>query len=78
MIKIKFFTTSNCHLCDDAEFLLQKYLQDQIITIDKIDIADSDYLVDLYGIRIPVIRRLDSDKELGWPFDERVLIDFFR
>lgn len=42
----------------------------------RLDIADSDDLLDRYGIKIPVIKRLDTDAEIGWPFGESDL-EFF-
>ena len=37
------------------------------IEIEAVEIADSDELVDRYGIRIPVVRTPD-EREIGWPF----------
>lgn len=34
-----------------------------------IDISDDAVLFEKYGMRIPVLRRMDNDTELGWPFD---------
>ncbi|RLA00239.1 MAG: glutaredoxin family protein, partial [Gammaproteobacteria bacterium] len=72
MIQIEFFTTLGCHLCEDAELLLQTPLNDGRIQIHSVDIAEgdnSDRLMEIYGLRIPVIKRLDTMDELGWPFD---------
>ena len=44
--------------------------------IDEVDIADSDELLALYGIRIPVIKRSDTGVEIGWPFDSQQFIQF--
>ena len=47
--------------------LLHQLKREEIVdTWQVIDIADSDTLVDQYGIRIPVI--LYREQELGWPF----------
>jgi hypothetical protein len=41
-------------------------------TVDLIDIASEDKLVDQYGMQIPIL--LAEKQELGWPFDEDELI----
>jgi hypothetical protein len=41
-----------------------------------VDIADTDELVALYGEKIPVLRCIDSQKVLCWPFDERAVSCF--
>ena len=32
-------------------------------------IADDAELLEQYGVRIPVLRRVDTGEELDWPFD---------
>ena len=59
------YTTCGCHLCEQAEVLLQHWATQ----IDVIEIANDTELLDRYGVRIPVLRRIDSGKELDWPFD---------
>ena len=41
-----------------------------------VDIADDDQLIERYGTRIPVLRRMDTGAELGWPFDAAQLLTF--
>ena len=62
---IKFYGTSCCHLCEQAEAVLREV----DIVAEHIDIADDDMLLERYGTRIPVLRRIDNGAELGWPFD---------
>ncbi|MCP3673949.1 MAG: glutaredoxin family protein [Gammaproteobacteria bacterium] len=76
MTKIKFYTTIGCHLCEDAHLLIDQLVKQGSVSVQMIDIADSDELIDSYGIRIPVIQRTDTEKELGWPFDESELAEF--
>ena len=60
------YSTLGCHLCELAESLLnQSTLSDWRL----VDISDSEALVDLYGVRIPVLKNTANEKELGWPFD---------
>ena len=72
------YTTVGCHLCEQALDLINPLLIDFSFGLEAVDIADSDELVEKYGIRIPVLRRPDIDKELGWPFDQQQLLAFFR
>ena len=67
------FGTSHCHLCEQAQVLLQELG----IAALKIDIVADDTLLERYGVRIPVLRRRDG-AELGWPFDAALLIQFTR
>lgn len=66
------YGTSCCHLCEQAEAILHAIGA----RAEHIDIAEDDALLERYGIRIPVVRRLDNDTELGWPFDETALRRF--
>ncbi|MEH6626252.1 MAG: glutaredoxin family protein [Motiliproteus sp.] len=76
MKHLLFYTTAGCHLCEIAITLIQQTLDAEMYQIDAIEISDSDVLVDLYGIRIPVLADPDSKAELGWPFDQQKLRDF--
>jgi Glutaredoxin-like domain (DUF836) len=49
-----------------ASPLLDKYA----FRLEEVDITTSLELMELYGVRIPVLKRPDS-KELGWPFDSQ-------
>jgi hypothetical protein len=60
------YTTSGCHLCEQAERLIQ---QQASITVMAVEITDSAELLERYGLRIPVLQRLETGEELGWPFD---------
>jgi len=74
---INLYTTLGCHLCDDALKLLDEYsAKTSPLDIVEIEIADSDVLVDRYGIRIPVIQLPTNQLELGWPFDSALLKAF--
>ena len=66
-MRLKLYTTSNCHLCEQAEQLLKSIKEVQDITL--IEIAINDDLIELYGTRIPVLQRTDNLAELSWPFN---------
>ncbi|MDP2805919.1 MAG: glutaredoxin family protein [Gallionellaceae bacterium] len=63
--QLKLFGTHFCHLCDEAKAIVQA----SGIKFEYVDIADDDDLIGRYGIHIPVLQRIDSNAELGWPFD---------
>ena len=71
---IYFYTGKNCCLCDDAQLILNRVAPD--IDCVKLDVRESTELYHLYGARIPVLKRQDSEQELGWPFDEQQLREF--
>jgi hypothetical protein len=46
------------------------------IEADYVDITGDDELLEKYGIRIPVLKRVDTGAELGWPFDAVAVLRF--
>lgn len=66
------YGTEFCHLCDAAKAILCE----TGIDADYIDIAEDDALLEKYGIRIPVLQRVDTGAELGWPFDATTVSRF--
>lgn len=74
--KLIFYTTAGCHLCDIAKALFDATLNPEFFQIEEKDIADEDSLIDQYGTRIPVLKRVGNEKELGWPFDQQQLVEF--
>ena len=76
MLIITLYSTENCHLCEQVLALCQPYMQQDLISVQSIDIAEHDDLLESYWIRIPVLKREDKGNELGWPFDETMLEQF--
>ncbi|MDD2914349.1 MAG: glutaredoxin family protein [Gallionella sp.] len=66
------YGTSCCHLCEKAEAVLHT----AGIIAEHIDIAADDGLLERYGTRIPVLRRIDNGAELNWPFDAAGVLRF--
>ncbi len=64
MTVITLLTTAGCHLCEQAEAILNTLNVD----VNKIEIGDDDDLVERYGTRIPVLKFADNSI-LNWPFD---------
>ena len=69
LINIILYSTVDCHLCEQAAEMLYGFEQQGLVVIETIDIARNDDFLELYGLRIPVIKRMDTGEELGWPFD---------
>lgn len=74
------YGTLGCHLCELAEVQLSEAMMHlpQFVDIECIDIADSDEMIEQYGVRIPVLRRTRDQAELDWPFADTALLDFLR
>lgn len=75
-LELLLYTTLGCHLCDDAEAVIKSCLNPEYIELVKVEIADSDALVESYGTRIPVVGVEGESAELNWPFDQPALIEF--
>ena len=60
------YATSGCHLCERAEALVRGAVA---VAFLPVEIADDAELLERYGVRIPVLRRVDTGEELDWPFD---------
>lgn len=75
MMLLTLYTTSGCHLCEEAEQMLNVLQRQQVCRWVAIEISEDDRLVDLYGIRIPVIAS-EEGRQLGWPFTLETLNDW--
>jgi len=66
------YTRNGCHLCDQAAALLDR----AGIAWRPVDIDRDARLEECYGLRVPVLRRPDSGRELDYPFDEAGVQEF--
>jgi hypothetical protein len=66
-LELILYSTSACHLCEQALVLVQPVLGDKV-RLREIDISDSEELFQRYGLLIPVLRLAAVDAELHWPF----------
>ena len=73
---LRLYGTSACHLCEEASALLQNLACEIELHWSEIDIAQDDQLLQRYGIKIPVLQRVDSNTELCWPFSEADILDW--
>ncbi|MBT3428496.1 MAG: glutaredoxin family protein [Gammaproteobacteria bacterium] len=67
-MKVNLYTTSGCHLCELALAQIQTLQLHFQISLTEVEIANSDDLIERYGVRIPVISTDQSTTELAWPF----------
>ena len=70
------YTTSGCHLCEEAKVILWPLLTEFGLRLREIDIADSDALIEQYSTRIPVVAFEKAGRELEWPFITSEARDF--
>lgn len=75
-INLILYTTSHCHLCDQAELLLKACSNSNDMTWKSVEISDSTELLEHYAIRIPVLKRIDNDVEIAWPFTAHEVSNF--
>jgi|TARA_B110000977_G_scaffold134348_1_gene170991 hypothetical protein len=71
MASLTLFMTEHCALCETVLDMLFTVPAMQGITLNTIDIALDDALVEKYGERIPVLKV--GDAELGAPIDAATL-----
>lgn len=76
-MKLIMYTGPECSLCDEAQALINALAQ-PTIELQKINIRNDAALYHSYGARIPVLKRLCDDSELGWPFDINALQAFLK
>lgn len=85
-ISITLISTSHCHLCEDAELILQIILSNNVfkhqqILQNKVDVIDDENLYQNYGMKIPVVQLKQNEVLLGelcWPFDTIALNQFLK
>ena len=68
MANIYLYSTLGCHLCEQAKVILWPLLGQYQFKLVEVDIAESDELIENYGVRIPVLGLPDYSEELDWPF----------
>jgi glutaredoxin len=67
-LNLTLYSTSHCHLCEKAEALLADHSVADRVELDKVEITDDSALLELYEIKIPVLKRSDNGLEIAWPF----------
>ena len=72
------YSTSHCHLCEQAEALLVELALSHDLSWTVIEIADDANLLPRYELRIPVLARLDTGQEMTWPFNKDQVLDLIK
>ena len=71
--ELELLTTPGCHLCDQAVAVMAQVIdlesEKSEVVVYALDIAESEALVERYGLLIPVVKDCHSAKELRWPFN---------
>ena len=69
------YSRQECHLCDQAQALIEQVLKEQLIVgsdwqLEKIDIDSNAKLIELYRYSIPVLALINGAETttLNWPF----------
>lgn len=78
MMQLVLYTTSYCHLCEQAEALLISLKDQTDINWQLTEISEDEFLTNKFGIRIPVLMRLDNQHELNWPFTENDILQLIQ
>jgi len=71
------YTTDSCHLCKFAEQMVVEAQNSREFFLESIDISADEALVELYGVRIPVIKNKLTNEEIQWPFQPEDLFSLF-
>lgn len=75
-VHLNLYSTSHCHLCEQAAALLVSLSDQYDIEWINIEVTDDLVLLESYGIKIPVLKRLDTNVEIAWPFSSQDIEKF--
>ncbi len=76
-MKLILLGTSGCHLCEQAEALINECLQNGLwCTVELIDIAEQTQWQAGYATMIPVLLHGQTDQFLSWPFTKENILTF--
>ena len=72
------YSTSHCHLCEQAEAILVDLALSHDLSWTVIEITDNADLLSRYELSIPVLTRLDTGQEIAWPFNKDQVLDLIK
>jgi hypothetical protein len=78
MLRLTLYSTSHCHLCEQAEEILKSIAVNYALEWEVIEIVDDEQLLLQYGLIIPVIRQVGTEVQLNWPFSMEDIIQCFK
>jgi len=67
-VYLNLYSTTYCHLCEQAEALLMSLTDQYDIQWANIEIVDDSILFERYAVKIPVLKRPETNVEIAWPF----------
>ena len=67
MPNVVLYHTEGCHLCEEAQALLQQIVRPEMVEL--VDIVDCATLMVQYQTSIPVLVNQQTNVKLFWPFD---------
>ena len=71
------YSSEGCHLCEQALALCLPLMStEQKKSLKIVDIVDDEALVELYGVHIPVLKRMNDNQQLFWPFTTKQIVAF--
>jgi hypothetical protein len=77
-MQLHLYSTSHCHLCEQAEAILVDLALSHDLSWTVIEIADDANLLSRYELSIPVLTRLDTGHEIAWPFNKDTVLDLIK
>jgi hypothetical protein len=72
------YSTSHCHLCEQAEAIIVELALSHDLSWTVIEIADDANLLLHYELSIPVLARLNKSHEIAWPFNKDRVLDLIK
>ena len=77
MITLYLYGTENCHLCEEAEKLVQSFIpfSKMPIKLAHRDIIENDTWYELYETKIPVLENAETGVVINWPFTTNEIIN---
>lgn len=79
MNRLILYSTSHCHLCEQALVMLNAAIASPStvtnFTYEVIDIIDNDQHMESHALLIPVIYNPVTHETLNWPFSKEMIMD---
>lgn len=74
------YSRQECHLCDQAQALIEQVIAGSDWQLEKIDIDTDARLTELYRYSIPVLARIEGADitALNWPFPASRIRDLLK
>ncbi|MDG1937453.1 MAG: glutaredoxin family protein [Pseudomonadales bacterium] len=78
--QIILYSRQDCHLCDQAQVLIEQVISGSDWQLEKVDIDSDPKLTELYRYSIPVLARIEDTKTtaLNWPFPPSRIKDLLK